>query len=309
MQEMQPLDLLLEQRKEHWLMHCGFVLEKLLKPLCEKGHVKTKNTCNQGVLLIENRIDEQWLFTVLNTWLMCPKNSEFILIADERSVAQAKELLNRYAPDLKCIILDVAQILPGTRLAEHASFNAMLKRPEFWRYMPYENLLMIQTDALLAKPLHPFFLNFSYLGAPFLPRQHSEYFNLRDSEGQINRFFKTDAPIHGSPDRDVYPHLHGNGGLSIRSKSAMQTISERWGKYSEDKEAEDVFFSRHISKICKPAPLEIAQAFATETTYNPNAVGSHACWKFLDGADLANHFESHLREAWAMANALQNHAS
>ena len=59
---------------------------------------------------------------------------------------------------------------------------------------------------------------------------------------------------HGSPDRDVYPHLHGNDGLSIHSKAAMQTICESGGKSSLDHEAEDVFFGRHINKISKPAP-------------------------------------------------------
>ena len=205
-------------------MHCRFVLEKLLTPLCEKRYVKTTTPCKQAVVLIENRIDEQWLFTVLNTWLMCPKDSEFALIVDKKSVVRAKDLLNRYAPSLKSIILDVDEIAPGTHLEEHTSFNAMLKRPEFWSFMPYEKLLVIQTDALLAKPLHPFFLNFSYLGAPFLPRQHSEYFTLRDANGHINRFFKTDSPIHGSPDRDVYPHLHGNGGLSIRSNRDARNL-------------------------------------------------------------------------------------
>ena len=309
MHNLRPLDLLLEQRKEHWLMHCRFVLERLLIPMCQEGHVKTPTNCQRAVIIIDNRIDKQWLFTVLNTWLMCPKDSEFMLITDERSVAQAKELLDYYAPSLKPTILDVAQIVPATRLGEYASFNAMLKRPEFWLKMPHEHLLVIQTDALLSKPLHPFFFNFSYLGAPFLPRQHTEYFTIRDAQGQISRFFKTDSPIHGSPDRDVYPHLHGNGGLSIRSKAAMKTICERWGLSSPEHEAEDVFFSRHISKVSTPASLDIAQAFAIETTYHPNAIGSHACWKFLEGPDLAHHYEQHLREAWAMTTGLRSQAS
>lgn len=306
MHDIQALDLLLDQRKEHWLMHCRFVLERLLIPLCRGGYVRTKTPCQRAVVLIDNRIDTQWLFTVINTWLMCPKDSEYLLITDGKSAVQAKELLNFHAPDLKANIIDVNQIVPGVLLTEKNSFNAMLKMPEFWKKIPYEKLLVIQTDALLAKPLHPFFFSFSYLGAPFLPRQHSEYFNLRDINGQISRFFKTDSPIHGTPDRDVYPHLHGNGGLSIRSKAAMQTICENWGKSSPSEEAEDVFFSRHISKVSTPAPLEIAQAFATETTYNSNAIGSHACWKFLKGSYLADHFEQHIREAWAMATALKN---
>ena len=49
--------------------------------------------CQRAVVLIDNRIDEQWLFTVLNTWLMCPTDSEFVLIADANSVASSKELL------------------------------------------------------------------------------------------------------------------------------------------------------------------------------------------------------------------------
>ena len=79
MQNIQPLDLLLDQRKEHWLMHCRFVLEHLLIPFADEGCVKQLETpCQRAVVLIENRIDSQWLFTVLNTWLMCPKDSKSI---------------------------------------------------------------------------------------------------------------------------------------------------------------------------------------------------------------------------------------
>ena len=84
MQDIQPLDLLLNQRKEHWLMHCRFVLEQLLMPICREGQVKTTTPLQRGVVLIDNRVDKQWLFTVMNTWLMCPKDSEFVLITDEK---------------------------------------------------------------------------------------------------------------------------------------------------------------------------------------------------------------------------------
>ena len=131
MNDFKPLDLLLEQRKQHWLMHCRFVLERLLLPLCHEGHVKTTAPCKRAVVLIDNRVDEQWLFTVLNTWLMCPTDSAFVLIADADSVTPAKNLLERHAPGLKASVLDVAQLVPGTQITEPASFNAMLKRPEF----------------------------------------------------------------------------------------------------------------------------------------------------------------------------------
>ena len=59
-----------------------------------------------------------------------------------------------------------------------------MKSADFWRLMPHERILIIQTDALLAKPLDPFFFNFCYLGAPFLPRQHTEYFEKEISMGK-----------------------------------------------------------------------------------------------------------------------------
>ena len=303
MYDFKPLDLLLEQRKEHWLMHCRFVLDRLLIPLCHEGKVKTMAACQRAVVLIDNRINEQWLFTVLNTWLMCPKDSEFVLITDANSVAQAEDLLKRYVPSLQARVLDLAQLMPGVQMTEPRSLNAMLKQPEFWRHMPHEHLLIIQTDALLSRPLDPFFFQFPYLGAPFLPRQHSEYFEKRKGDGRICSFFKTDTPIHGSPNPDVYPHLHGNGGLSIRWRNVMLAICERWGSSSPAGELEDVFFSRNVAKVAAVPPLEIAQAFASETTYNPQAIGSHACWKFLSSADLADHLDQHLRAAWAMAEA------
>ena len=303
MHDFKPLDLLLEQRKQHWLMHCRFVLDRLLMPLCREKHIKTTVPCQRAVVLIDNRIDEQWLFTVLNTWLMCPKDSEFVLITDANSVTQAEGLLKRHAPGLNASVLEVTQLMPWVQITEPTSLNKMLKQPEFWRHIPHEPTLIIQTDALLSRPLDPFFFHFPYLGAPFLPRQHSEYFEKRRSDGRIRGFFKTDTPIHGSPNPQVYPHLHGNGGLSIRRRNVMLAICERWGSSSPAEELEDVFFSRNVAHFAAMPPLEIAQAFATETTYNPQAIGSHACWKFLSSADLADHLDQHLRAAWAMAEA------
>ena len=115
MNDFKALDLLLEKRKQHWLMHCRFVLKRLLMPLCLQGLVKTREPSQRAVILIDNRVDDQWLFTVLNTWLMCPKDSEFVLIADADSVTQAEDLLRHHAPGLKARVLEVAQLMPASR--------------------------------------------------------------------------------------------------------------------------------------------------------------------------------------------------
>jgi hypothetical protein len=307
--DLEPLVLVLEHRRHQWEQHCHFVLERLLLPLCQEAVVQTRVPCQQAVVLIENRINLQWLFTLLNSWLMCPLGTEFCLITDRATCTVAAEQLSSINASLQIQILCVEDLSPETRLSDHSSFNRMLKEASFWQQLPQEQLLVIQTDALLARPLDPFFFRFPYLGAPFLPRQHSEYFAHRRADGRIRSFFKTDTPIHGSPNPDVYPHLHGNGGLSIRHRSVMTTLCQQWGGQSPDEEAEDVFFSRHLSRVAEAPPLEIAQAFATETTYNPMAVGSHACWKFLDSSDLADHLDQHLRAAWAMAEARRQPAN
>ena len=90
MDDLTPLNLLVEQRRQHWLLHCRLVLEQLLIPLCRKGIVKTTMPSKRSIVLIDNRPDEQWLFTLLNTWLMCPTDSGFVLVTDSSNTARQK---------------------------------------------------------------------------------------------------------------------------------------------------------------------------------------------------------------------------
>ena len=305
MNDIDELKLILDHREQQWIQHCNFVLERILLPICNEGLVSSRKHNNRATILIENRINDQWLFTVLNTWLMCPKDIEIVLITDQANLAKARAYLHNHAPNLRASFLCVEDLSQGANISDYGNFNRMMKSPIFWKALFHEELLLIQTDALLSKPLNPFFFNFCYVGAPFIPRQHTEYFDKRNIDGQIKQFFKIETPIHGSPHPDIYPHLHGNGGLSIRNRTVMARTCQEWGKNSPETEAEDVFFSRHVPKLMPLPPLEIAQAFATETTYNPLAVGSHACWKFLHSRDLADHLSQHLKNASSMANALR----
>ena len=305
MNDLNELQLILEHRKQQWIQHCLFVLDKILLPICNEGHKKKHTSYSRALILIENRIDKQWLFTILNSWLMCPPGTKVILITDKQNLGSAESTLKQYAPTIEAQFYCVEEITPGTNLKSPVSFNEMMKNPNFWKSLPFEQNLIVQTDALLAKPLNTYFFQFSYIGAPFLPRQQTEYFEKRDQKGNIREFFKIETPIHPSPHPEIFPHLNGNGGLSIRHRSIMEKVSQIWGCESPITEAEDVFFSRHTPKLVTPPPLEVAQIFATETTYNSVAVGSHACWKYLNSCDIAEHLIQHLRNASAMANALR----
>lgn len=298
----QALPMLLKYKEEFWLNHCNFILNDFLLPWARRNLHSQELECDQYVILIENRIDNQWLFTVLNTLLMSPPKTGFCLITDKQSQKKAQSMLQSHEIIINNINLVIDEIFPGTYLSEKSALNKLMKNSIFWEKLPHERLLMIQTDALLSEPLPRYFFDFNYLGAPFLPRQNSEYFENHSDNGEIINFFKVETPIHGSPNKEVYPHLYGNGGLSIRNRSVMKQICEEYGTKTTEAEQEDVFFSRHLNKVFSPEPIHIAKAFAFESTYNKSAIGSHAAWKYLNNRDLAEYFEKHLKKVWSMVN-------
>ncbi len=302
MTDAQVFSMLVEYRRQMWTNHCNYVLQELLLPNHKILNSSQLDSSKRSIVIIENRIDSQWLFTVLNSALMCPFNTRVCIVSDNKNQEKAKQLLAEYNLNLNIFWLPIEKCIPNAVLQDSKSFNALMKEIDFWESLPYEDLLFIQTDALLTEPIPKYFFKFEYLGAPFLPRQQSEYFQTRNKYGDIVSFFKVETPIHCSPNPDVYPHLYGNGGLSIRNRTIMKKICENHGACSPQEEQEDVFFSRHMSKYCKPAPLQIAQAFASESMYQSTAIGSHAAWKYFSSAELADHLDKHWRQVWAMVH-------
>ena len=233
---------------------------------------------------------------------MAPGNTKLTLILDEAHQQAAHQLLAAHKIKLNLEIKTIESIAPGIDLSDTKNFNHLMKTAGFWDHFCQEKLLFVQTDSLLKEPLPAYFFNYPYLGSAWIPRIKTDYFQTRNKQGEIKGFFKIDTPINITPDPDVYPHLHGNGGLSIRQRSLMQAICQDHGRLSDDREQEDVFFSRHIKQYREPPPLQIAQAFAFESSYHPS-IGSHAAWKYLSSAELAEHLDQHLRQVWAMVQA------
>ena len=306
MAEADALEQLLAYRQRRWLSHCSDVLQELLLPIARQWRDQPQAQALRGAVLIENRIDQQWLFTVLNTALMCPTGTQLCLISDAEALPRAQALLKEVHLPVEPWWAVAENLVPGSQLSSADSFNQMMKQGQFWGLLPHEQLLICQTDSLLAQPMPLFFFNYAYLGAPFLPQQQSETFERRNLEGERCGFFKVDRAIHGKPNPDVYPHLHGNGGLSIRHRSAMQTICQHHAHQSPPEEMEDVFFSRHLNRLGQTAPLEVAQAFACESRYQPTAIGSHAAWKYWSSSELAEHLDEHWRQVWSLKEATDN---
>uniref|UniRef100_A0A6C0KUA8 DUF5672 domain-containing protein n=1 Tax=viral metagenome TaxID=1070528 RepID=A0A6C0KUA8_9ZZZZ len=122
-------------------------------------------------------------------------------------------------------------------------YNAILMSSAFYNCIPTETMLIFQTDTMILEPmLLDTFLSHDYVGAPW-------------------------------PSGNV-----GNGGLSLRKKSKMITITQTVLPFHEN---EDIYFSiQNIVPLHKPS-FEEAKQFAVETVFYENPFGIHAPWKYL----------------------------
>lgn len=147
----------------------------------------------------------------------------------------------------------VAEI--GTDNLTAAEYNQLKKTPGFWELIKGEHVLWIEPDCLLCHGEVDPFLEYDYVGAPW------------DDWMTVSGHVRI-----------------GNGGLSLRRKSAMIEIGRTCNRDASVFQQEDVFYSVNMhlqpERYRLPA-LEVAQRFAVETIYHPNPLGLHKAWKFI----------------------------
>lgn len=129
------------------------------------------------------------------------------------------------------------------------SYSEFVASREFLAEIPTETFLIAQTDSMI-NPKHKHlldkFLQYDYVGAPW-PWDHLEV---------------------------------GNGGFSLRKKSAMLRILDRVGPLQGDYE------DQYFATAAKPLKLKIpsreqAREFAVEQIFSPVFFGVHRAWDHL----------------------------
>ena len=137
-------------------------------------------------------------------------------------------------------------------------YNSICKSIPFWQSIPYENILIFQSDSVVVDENLDRFLQYDYVGAPWADH-FMNYFMLKQ-------------------------HV-GNGGLSLRRRSAMLgcLISSQKKLVTLKKTLywEDFYFSHHPHYKMNIPSREIAQQFCVETIYYENPIGYHRSWKYL----------------------------
>jgi hypothetical protein len=125
-------------------------------------------------------------------------------------------------------------------------YSRLLTTKEFHNKIPTEMFLIFQTDTIIFhknKHLINNFLNYDYVGAPWLPWCQ------------------------------VGPYQVGNGGLSLRKKSKMLQIIETVPYHGQP---EDIYFCG--TGLLHTPSFEEAKTFAIENIFNPISFGCHQPW-------------------------------
>jgi len=144
-------------------------------------------------------------------------------------------------------------------------YSNFLTTKKFWHLLKGEKILIYQEDSLIFKNNIKDFLQYDFIGAPF----------LKDSNDT--------------------PNCVGNGGLSLRTKMKMLEVIEKYSIYELNIESstvnymasknlitppEDVYFSKNMQEnnIGDVADWNTAYNFSSESVFNPNSFAGHQFW-------------------------------
>lgn len=190
-------------------------------------------------------------------WLLSPKGWMFIVYVGNNN----SEIVTNFIEHQNLSNIVFVRSLECDNLTIK-DYNLLLTSSSFWESMPYENILIFQTDTLLLDGELDTFLKYDYVGAPW---------------NKSMKWLK-------SPDR----HVTGNGGLSLRRKSAMLKVIQAV-PYKDVNE--DTYFCLISKRLLNIAPPEVSIEFSVETVAYRFPKGFHKCWKYMSKEYMAEVYE------------------
>ena len=138
------------------------------------------------------------------------------------------------------------------------AYSKLLMTPEFWKTLSAPKTLIFQTDTAMRYNGILRFMEYDYIGAPWL------------------------GPVCNNPQVRI-----GNGGFSLRSRAFMEDIVHKHPYQRVYPNAvypppEDVYFGNHIHLYndARIPSIEDAAWFSLEYIRHSNPMGSHKAWTF-----------------------------
>jgi hypothetical protein len=237
--------------------------------------IKTSRESPYQVILLDNRENAMSVISTLFT--LCNLKSEYWgckIYTSKKSIDFYQKYLGHV-----CEIFHLEDLDIPVRF-HIDTYNTILKNTSFWKQESMsstEKCLIIQDDGFLIREGVEDFIKYDYVGAPW-----------------------ADVPDNNYLKNNVNPEMVGNGGLSLRTKSKMIEVAE---KYPNEKNIlfyknilfipEDVFFCKCLSKdatVTLPSKEE-AVKFASEEMCCMDSLGCHKIWVYHDANVIASFFE------------------
>jgi len=237
-------------------------IKELADAVRDKPVIRGSQT-NRVAVLIEPR-NHPVVYDLL-TWtiyLLAPEGWKFIIYCGNLNIYNVSHLINTSG------VQDIVELRNlGKNNLTIPEYSKMLVSSAFWTSIPYENILIFQSDSVLLDGKLDEFLWYDYVGSPW--NDYCIYFY------QVS-------------------HSVGNGGLSLRRRSGMlrainvstnlripystKKVAERYQAMNAD---EDMFFCKCRAKYLNFPSKEVAMKFGVEGIYADSPKGYHKPWFYL----------------------------
>jgi hypothetical protein len=162
-------------------------------------------------------------------------------------------------------------------------YNKLLTSVDFWDSIDYEKVLIIQDDGILLRKGIDKFLQYDFMGSPWL-------------EGPGNEYIK----------KNVNSDMCGNGGFSLRTVSKMKDVVNNTTEEEKrilfynniNNSPEDIFFSKNLKKMnnVKMPSSRDASFFGSEEILNIDSLGIHKVWCYHSPDSIKQYFKKILEE-------------
>ena len=219
-------------------------------------HIKENNYYE--AVFIDFRELPNMEFILRNSILKLGKNWSFTIICGNNNYNYMLNIKNNISKNIKIIKINYDNL-------SNSDYSTLLMSKEFWNLLCGEKILIFQEDSLIFHSNISPFLNYDFIGAPFLK-------NSNDT-----------------------PNGVGNGGISLRTKCKMldvintcrieETVINSSTKNYMDifnlkVIPEDIYFSKNMQEksIGDVADWNTASNFSSEQVFNPDSFAGHKFW-------------------------------
>ncbi len=211
---------------------------------CKPTLPRPPATSNKLAVIVEFRND-MFLRHVIQVAIhhLAPKGFAFLLVHGTDNALLAKTFIEPLGVRLRQ--------LPRKNV-DASEYSGLLLSRWFWEQLPAEHILLYQIDTYIRHGNIEPFLEYDYVGAPWNP----ERCTWCQSKSRV-----------------------GNGGLSLRRRSAMLRCLD--ARSSVCNWTEDLFYCVACEDLLYLPSSEIARSFAVESWEHPDPLGFHKPWLYI----------------------------